>query len=145
MTGRACWQALAGEQRRLLIAAGLVLPCYTLAVRLVPFARLTAGFGQLQPPAAPGAILPDQQALTRQIGWAIAAVARRLPADPTCLARALAARHLCQRHGVPTRLHLGARSGQQHSAETHAWLDAGGVPVTGYPLPADMVEVGFFG
>lgn len=145
MTALARWRTLSGDQRRLLIAAAMVLPLHVMAVRLVSFSRLTARLGPLQPPAAPAAISTDWQAMARQIGWAIAAVARRLPADPTCLARALAAQRLCARYEIPARLHLGARRGQEVKAETHAWLDAGGVPVTGYPLPADMVEVGFFG
>lgn len=145
MNPLARWFALTSAQRGMLAEAALALVLNMLAVRLVPFPRLTAGMGALNPPAAPGPASAQQQAQARQIGWAMAAIARRLPGDPTCLARALSARQLCQRRQIPVRLHLGAQRGQQGRAETHAWLDAGPVPITGYPLPEGMVEVGFFG
>lgn len=145
MNPLARWMALTAAQRRLLVEAAVELPLTMLAVRLVSFARLTASLGPLQQPASAGQVAAGQGAQAGQIAWAIGAVARRLPADPTCLARALAAQRLCASRGIATRLHLGAQRGQQGRAETHAWLDAGDTPITGYPLPDGMVEVGFFG
>lgn len=139
------WLALTVEQRRLLGEAAVALALAMLAVRLVPFPRLTARLGPLQPPTTPPAPIPGQQAAARRIAWAIGAVGRRMPGNPSCLARALAAQKLCARRGIAASLHLGAQRGQQNRAETHAWLDACGIPISGYPLPEGMVEVGFFG
>ncbi|WP_088307241.1 lasso peptide biosynthesis B2 protein [Novosphingobium sp. B 225] len=135
--------ALPGGQRRLLLAAMAALARAALQVWLVPFPRIAAQLGTMQPPqpVTPANEIEAEQA--RELRWAIAAVIHYTPLRPACLAQALAARNLCRARGLRWALHLGAAPGQP-KGETHAWLDLGGVPITGYPLPADMVEVGCF-
>ncbi len=135
--------ALPRGQRRLLVAAAAALIRAALQVRMVPFSRIAARLGAMQPPQPVTPAGPDEAEQARALRWAIAAVIRHTPVRPACLAQALAARRLCQARGLGSVLHLGAEPGQPQG-QTHAWLDLGGVPVTGYPLPAGMIEVGCF-
>lgn len=147
MTVLARWQSLDPVRRRLLLRALTALCAASLKVRLLPFARIAAGLGTMQPPlpevegAAPTA---DEQTRARHIRWAIDAAARRLPFECACLVRALAAHALAREERLAPVLHMGAERGQQGRAETHAWLSAAGIGVTGYPLPPGMVEIGVF-
>lgn len=141
------WWRLGPARRALLLHAAAALCVASLKVRMVPFPRIAASLGPMRPPreSAPGTPAgAADQARARDIRWAIGAAARRLPFECACLARALAAHALARRHGLAPTLHLGAERGQQGRAETHAWLTAAGVGVTGYPLPPGMVEVGCF-
>lgn len=147
MTVLARFFALKPAQRLLLVQALAALLLAALEVRFVPFRRIGRRLGVMQPPlpaAGPAAENDPAAARARQIAWALSAAARRLPFDPTCLVRALAGRALCRRSGLAATVHFGAQSGQSGMAETHAWLDAAGVELVGYPLPPGMVEVGCF-
>lgn len=141
MTVIARWMRLDRARRILLLRAIAALCVATLEVRLLPFARIATRLGAMQPPQRDPT---GDAACAREIRWAISAAARRLPFECACLARALAAHALCRSCGLAPVLHMGAQAGQQGRAETHAWLTAAGIDVTGYPLPPDMVEVGCF-
>lgn len=135
--------ALDPDRRRLLLAALVQLGRAAITVRTTAFPEIAA---QLGPMRAPQAALPGdagQQELARQLRWAIAAVMRHTPLRPACLAQALAARQLSAARGLTWCLHLGADS-RRDDGETHAWLEAAGIPVTGYPLPPGMIAVGCF-
>jgi hypothetical protein len=147
MTVLARWIRLEPARRILLLRAVAALCAALLKVRQLPFARIAAELGPMRPPQADAlseAFAPADMARARDIRWAVDAAARRLPFECACLARALAAHTLCRRGGLAPVLHMGAQAGQQGRAETHAWLTAAGVGVTGYPLPPDMVEIGCF-
>jgi hypothetical protein len=133
--------------RRLVVEAAFAMLAARALLVLLPFSRLAGRWGVFTSPglAPPGFVLdPVQAALARHIAGSIASAARHLPFESSCLVRAAAAHTMLRRRGVPHRLHLGAVSGQQQAAETHAWLSAGEVRVSGYPLPAGMVELGCF-
>jgi hypothetical protein len=144
MTLLARWRALDPARRRLLLRALAALCAASLKIRLMPFARIAAGLGTMQPPQPEPGGEPTEKLRARQIRWAIDAAARRLPFECACLARALAAHAIAREQGLAPVLHMGAERGQQGRAETHAWLTAAGVGVTGYPLPPGMVEIGAF-
>lgn len=144
MTILARWNALGPVRRRLLLRAVAALCIASLKVRLVPFARIAAGLGTMRMPRPEAMGDPADQLRARHIRWAIDAAARRLPFQCACLARALAAHAIARAHGLTPVLHMGAERGQQGRAETHAWLTAAGVGVTGFPLPPEMVEIGAF-
>jgi hypothetical protein len=57
---------------------------------------------------------------------------------------ALAARIMLKRRGVDSVLHFGARIGQDKPIDAHAWLDAAGVEVTGYPVANTFAEIACF-
>ena len=74
---------------------------------------------------------PDEAQLreAERIGRAIAAVARTLPWQPSCLRQALAGQRMLQRRRIGCRLHLGVMSLSTPGA--HAWVTVGGHAVVG--------------
>jgi hypothetical protein len=147
MTVLASWMRLDPARRIVLLRAVAALCAASFKVRRLPFARIAAELGPMRPPqpeALSEEFAPAEMARAKDIRWAVDAAARRLPFECACLARALAAHTLCRVGGLAPVLHMGAQAGQQGRAETHAWLTAAGIGVTGYPLPPDMVEVGCF-
>ncbi len=83
--------------------------------------------------------------MARDVAWAVRAAARHLPFRAVCLTQALAAHAMLRRRGVRGVVHFGAAGPTSSDAlDAHAWLEAAGVEVTGYPIPADMVEIARF-
>jgi hypothetical protein len=58
--------------------------------------------------------------------WAVEAVARILPGDTKCLARALAAQALLLRHNYPAKVRLGVAKDAEGNFEAHAWVESEG-------------------
>ena len=81
--------------------------------------------------------IPSQAArgLTPQqfdrIAWSINAIGVRLPRDPTCLMRALAARSMLARRGVQGCIRIGI-SEDASEFRAHAWVEVGQQPVLGW-------------
>ena len=48
------------------------------------------------------------------------------------------------RRGVASVLCFGAARGEDKPFDAHAWLDAAGVEVTGYPVAHDFTEIACF-
>jgi len=86
----------------------------------------------LQSPSAPMAGAP---ALTQKqfdlIAWSINAIGVRLPRDPTCLMRALAARAMLARRGVEGCIRIGI-SEDSADFRAHAWVEVGQQPLMGW-------------
>lgn len=115
-------------------------------LRLFPLKRqgmrdlVPAGGAAFVEQVATGGQLERQAAL--DVGWAVTRVAAYFPLSARCLAQALAARAMLRRRGIGSVMHVGvARSGAA-SFEAHAWLQAAGVEVTGYPVPPHLREIG---
>ena len=70
--------------------------------------------------------------------------ARYLPFKAVCLPQAMAARVMLKRRGVASVMHFGAARGQDKPLDAHAWLDAAGVEVTGYPVAINFTEIARF-
>lgn len=133
------------RQQVLVGQAVLALALARLALSVMPFRWIAGWLGAMQEPATGTDQATSEQAeRAGEVRWVIAAVADRLPFECKCLSRALAARALCRWRGLPSTLHLGAAAGQLGEAETHAWIDSRGLPISGYPLPVGMVEIGCF-
>ena len=129
--------ALRPDERRVLVAAVLLVVAARLSLRLCPYrvvrrlaARLARPTARLRAPAA-------------VIALAVAAAGRRVPGGRNCLAQALAAHVLLGRHGHASRLRLGVTRGAAGEFAAHAWVeidDAVLVGATGRerftPLPA---------
>lgn len=140
------------DRRRRALAAEAVV--YLLAARLalafVPFPRLARKLGSFVPPQYPRAAramergLPEHSRLAREIGWAVARAARYVPFRAVCLPQAMAARLMLGRRGVASVMRFGADRGENKPLDAHAWLDAAGVEVTGYPVPPQCVEIACF-
>lgn len=136
-------RALAAEACAALIAARVL--------SLLPFRMLARQLGGLvPPPRARADLVPDpslgeaQRQAIRRVRWAIAAVAPFLPLRTLCLQQAIAARAMLRRRGIGSVLHLGVDQSRGDGLKAHAWLDAGGLRVTGYPVDPALAEVGRF-
>lgn len=118
-----------------------------MALRWMPFPRVAAYVGKLQPPsnmeqpAAPA----RHVACIRRVAQAVNATAANSPIEMVCLPRALAAWKMLARRGIASRLHFGKPlKPEGGNGQTHAWLSSAGEEVTGYPIAYQCVELGYF-
>jgi hypothetical protein len=143
--------ATVGLRRQALVAeacAAMLKARITLAIH--PFGRVSKSLGDFARPDDPRAA--DRAAPTteadaasaRAIRWAIRASAPFLPFRAVCLQQAMAAQTMLRRRGIASVMHFGAPVAGQRPIDAHAWLDAAGIKVTGYPLPEGMREVACF-
>ncbi|HXD45248.1 MAG TPA: lasso peptide biosynthesis B2 protein [Pseudolabrys sp.] len=139
-----------GHRRVLLAEAALLLLAARAALKLLPFPKLAKRLGTAVAPGDMRLRAAHAQAdardveIAREIGWAVTRASRHVPFDAVCLPQAIAARMMLKRRGVASVLHFGARAGRDRPLEAHAWLDAAGVEVTGYPVAESLAEVACF-
>ena len=141
---------IGGRRRWLLIEAAVWLLLARLALLAIPFPALARRLGAFVPPtdervmlAGRGASARDTE-LAEAIGWATVRAARHVPFKAVCLPQAMAARIMLRRRGVASVLHFGAAKGRDKPIDAHAWLDAAGVEVTGYPVAGQFAEIACF-
>jgi hypothetical protein len=141
---------LKGRRRALLAEAGFCLLMARLALIFVPFPLLARRLGTFVPPTDPRtaevktAVMTEHTRVALEIGWAVTRAAWYVPFRAVCLPQAMAARLMLSRRGVKSVMHFGAVKGTKKPIDAHAWLDAAGVEVTGYPMAADFVEIACF-
>jgi Transglutaminase-like superfamily len=143
--------AQVGHRRRaVLIEAVAWLLVARLSLIFVSFSRLARQLGTLVAPTDARAIraksddMQDQARVAAEVGWAVTRAARHVPFNAVCRPQAMAARVMLKRRGVDSVLHFGARIGQDKPIDAHAWLDAAGVEVTGYPVANTFAEIACF-
>ena len=141
---------IGARRRALVMEAALWLLAARIALIAVPFPRLARRLGAFVPPTdarvarvAEGCSDADAR-LAAEIGWATVRAARHVPFKAVCLPQAMAARIMLRRRGVASVLHFGAARGTDKPIDAHAWLDAAGVEVTGYPVAAQFSEIACF-
>jgi hypothetical protein len=136
------------RRRLLVLEAILCLVAARLALIFIPFPRLAGWLGTFVPPSDPRAsranMAREQSLLAREIGWAVTRTARYLPFRAVCLPQAMAAQFMLRRRGVASVMHFGAGKGSDRPLDAHAWLDAAGVEVTGYPVAPHLAEIACF-
>jgi hypothetical protein len=138
------------RRRALLPEAVAYLLAARLALIFVPFPRLAPHLGSFVPPTDPRAVAvrtataADQTQLAEDIGWAVTRAARYVPFRAVCLPQAMAARVMLKRRGFQSVMHFGAAKGTEKPLDAHAWLDAAGVEVTGYPAAKNFAEIACF-
>jgi hypothetical protein len=138
------------HRRALLAEAVACLLAARLALFFIPFPRLARRLGTFVPPTdarvsqVRTATAPDQSRHAAEIGWAVTRAARYVPFKAVCLPQAMAARVMLERRGVKSVMHFGAAKGQDKPLNAHAWLDAAGVEVTGYPVAENFAEIACF-
>jgi Transglutaminase-like superfamily len=141
---------LGKSRRALLFEAVAWLLLARLSLFLVSFPRLARHLGTVVTPTDPrardaaSANSADASRLAAEIGWAVTRAARHVPFKAVCLPQAMAARLMLRRRGVDSVLHFGARIGCAKPIDAHAWLDAAGVKVTGYPVADAFTEIACF-
>ena len=135
-------------QRVLLIEASVFLLVARLLLVFVPFRYIVRAMGGFLPPTPKSHIIlrrsPSEDIeLAREISCAIKRAVRYVPFRAVCLPQAMAARRMLALRGVPSIIHFGATRNLAEGTplETHAWLSAQGVEVTGYPLAYDCTEI----
>ena len=69
--------------------------------------------------------------LVEQVAFAIPRVAHRVPWRADCLVQALAGERWLRRRGIAAQIVIGVRKDGHAAIEAHAWLEAGGLIVTG--------------
>ena len=143
--------AQVGNARRALVVEAVVcLWLARLGLIFVPFPRLARRLGTFVPPSDPrtraarAAAGQAQADLAEQIGWAVTRAARHVPFKAVCLPQAMAAHSMLKRRGVESVMHFGAAKGTDKPLDAHAWLDAAGVEVTGYPVAKNFAEIACF-
>lgn len=138
------------HERLLLAEAAAGLIAARVKIAALPFRRIARGLGTFVPPADPRiaacrAPAPaDQARIAGQVSWAVTRAAHHVPFKAVCLPQAMTAHAMLRRRGIASAMHFGARRSAEKPIDAHAWLDAAGVEVTGYPLDAGMTEIGCF-
>ena len=137
------------RQRALLIEAALLLLAARAALLAVPFPRLARRLGDFVPPSDPRAARSNERSeaqarLAEEVSWAVTRAAVHVPFDAVCLPQAMAARVMLKRRGIASVMHFGAAKGGDKPLDTHAWLDAAGTQVTGYPVAEKFAEIACF-
>ena len=123
-----------------------------LEVALRPFDRVAARLGRPQAARVPIASPPPSDRLAaaqaaqaaRAIGWAVGVAAPLVPFRSLCLEKALAVTAMLRRRGIGAVTRFGVASEGAPGLAAHAWVEAAGVEVTGYPVPASLQEIGCF-
>jgi hypothetical protein len=137
-----------GSRERLLLAEAiwnLARARFQLATR--PFPRIARRLGGFITPAQARAsgegrgARAEDQAIAIKVGWAVTRAARHVPFGAVCLPQAMAAKMMLARRGIPSVMHFGTMRGETLSLAAHAWLDAAGVEVTGYPVETSFTEI----
>jgi transglutaminase superfamily protein len=138
------------RRRALLAEAVLCLLVARAALIAIPFPRLARHLGTFVPPTDARAVKArrsgsaEHARLAEDIGWAVTRSARYVPFKPVCLPQAMAARIMLGRRGVKSVMHFGAAKRLERPLDAHAWLDAEGVEVTGYPVADGFAEIACF-
>ena len=140
-----------GWRRRGLIAEAAVwLLIARLALLIAPFPLIARRLGAFVPPADPrvaavaASTTPAQAQIAREVSWAVRRAAAHAPFKAVCLPQAMAGRIMLKRRGVASAMHFGAAKGARRPLDAHAWLDAAGVKVTGYPVERRFAEIACF-
>jgi hypothetical protein len=138
------------RRRALAVEATLWLALARLGLAMLPFPTLARYFGTATAPQQARTMIaasnpsPADAQTAKDIGWAVTRAARYLPFRAVCLPQAMAARMMLARRGVTSVMHFGATVDNGRSIAAHAWLDAAGVEVTGYPVGLEFAEVACF-
>ena len=129
------WQTLPDDMRPLIVEAALTLA----------WTRLLVAFGLrfctpwMLRPGSNAAPVPDL--LERQLRWAIRIAANAVPWQSVCLPNAMAAKLMLQRRGWQSTIHLGVGFKPSGALHAHAWLEAGGIILTGQAGVEDVVPI----
>ncbi len=121
---------LSWADRLLLFEAALCLGVARLAILLLPFRWLAPRFGARMAESAaeePGI----GGGLAGRLAWAVRVSSRYAPWQTRCLVRAVAAKLMLKRRGLPSTLYLGLAKDGDGELTAHAWLRCGGSTLTG--------------
>lgn len=139
------------SRQLMLVDAIISLSIARARVLLVPFPKIAPRLGEFVSPARAAEVTATRPSLSdadirtaRLVAWSIRLAVARLPFECVCLPRAMAGHAMLKRRGIASRMHFGAALNKAKPIDAHAWLDASGVRVTGYPVGPDIAEIGCF-
>lgn len=123
---------ISGHRKRMVFEALADLIFALIQVRLLPFRKYSHRLGT----AHPGEFcdeIPQDQALLKDIHWAVNVINRAFGGRFTCLMQAMAGKAMLNRRGIPNSLVLGAKLNRDNVPDdevdtglaAHAWLWAG--------------------
>jgi hypothetical protein len=123
---------LPGTRRWLLGEALIALLIARAAMSLLPFRRIAVWLGT---PGAegPATATAEEIRAAQEVGWAVGAMARRVPWDGRCFAQALAATWMLRRRGLDGTVSFGVSQCESMGFDAHAWLRLGSCIITGGP------------
>lgn len=120
----------------LLIEAVLTLSCASLAIRVLPFRRITKLISS-PPRHPPEGHLRLETTISSSI-WAVEAAARRLPFKTVCFQKGLAIFWILNRRSIPARLHYGVAQNPDKGLRAHVWVSCEGRNIMGGESAADF-------
>jgi hypothetical protein len=120
---------VSARERRLSLEAAVCMVAARVAIRLVPFRWLVPVFERA--PREPPVGGPARAKLREEVRQAIHRAAQRLPSDPACFPKAVAAQAMLRRRGVGTTLCYGASTSAGAGLAAHVWLVDGEDAVIG--------------
>lgn len=138
------------RERGLLVEAAAQLMAARVRIAILPFRTIARDLGTFVPPAdkriadCRASAPAERRGVAEKISWAVTRAAVHVPFRAVCLPQAMAAHAMLRRRGIESAVHFGARRGDEKPIDAHAWVDAAGVEVTGYPVEAGMKEIGAF-
>jgi hypothetical protein len=138
------------RRRVLLLEAVARLLAARARILALPFRAIAKQLGDFVPPADPRVAAcrararDEARVVAEEVSWAVTRAARHVPFSAVCLPQAMAAHAMLRRRGIASAVHFGAQKGASKPIDAHAWLDAAGVEVTGYPLDEALTEIGCF-
>ena len=135
-------RALPPAERRLVLEAVFALGVAALAIALMPFRHVAARAGRHR--ARGTADEAARADLVRQVGWAVAACARRVPWRAKCFEQGLAAQWMLRRRRVAATLYYGVARAEDGALAAHVWLRAGALDVIGCENSGDFTELARF-
>ena len=144
-------RAVPPDKRMVLAEAVINLAVARLKHVAIPFDRLVRDFGARdfgagqtpgQSPQAAAVPLSETDRLrVATVKWAVECAARHVPFRAVCLLRAMAARAMLERRRIGSEMHFGVLRRPDGALAAHAWLSAGNLEVTGFPLEPGLVEM----
>jgi hypothetical protein len=135
--------ALPIKDQLLLSEAVLLLGLMRTVLVIFPIRRLSFLLGRPQSVSPPSSPAPAS-ASVRRIAWAIAAAARRLPWESTCLTQALAGKWMLRKRGLAGTIYFGALVAGDKKLRAHAWLACDGYILTGEREMAGYTAISSF-
>lgn len=138
-------------ERRLLFEAATRLAGLRLLLVIIGRRKQLALYGRGMSPADGEALIAAmgmddrQRRVAGSIAWAIQRAEHALPFEVNCLPQALVGRAMLRSRGIASVMFFGVeRERPMERADTHAWLVAGDVPVTGYPAQQRYIPFAAF-
>jgi hypothetical protein len=107
-------------------------------IRHTPFAQTARRLSQ---PLSVDGIACDPLTTARETRSDLNSLCRHLPWQPTCLVKALAAHSMLVKRKVSATLVLSVMPDESAGLSAHAWLEAGGIVVTGAREMAKFVPI----